>query len=296
MTNERYIIENEELCLTIDAFGAEAVSLIDKKSGSQMLWSGDPGVWSRHAPLLFPYTGRLRDNTMTAKGKTFTGAQHGFARDFVHKLAAQTKDSATLELRDDERTMELWPYHFLLRSEYRLEGRTVHHTVTVENEKEDMLQFGLGFHPGFAIPFDENHTAADYEFRFDKMESPICLGTLPQGLLNGRFEYLARNITSIPLTEDIFDNDSFCMTNLVSSTLGIYERDTGRNVTCGIEGFPYVLIWSSPTRPLRFVCIEPWMSLPAEENGSTQWEEQAAAARLAKGESYSVALSMTFDR
>ena len=94
-------------------------------------------------------------------------------------------------------------------------------------------------------------------------------------LLNGTdYHYLARNTRTVPLTDDLFDNDSHCMLNLRSKTLAIVEKDTGRAVRCNIEGYPYVLIWSKPEKPYRFVCIEPWHSLPGEENGPLTWEDR----------------------
>lgn len=293
---ELYTLENEALRLTVCAMGAEAVSLIDKATGAEMLWCGDPAVWGRHAPILFPYTGKLTGGKLIAKGAEYAGGQHGFARDVEHALVQQTADTLTLELRANESTRRYWPYDFVLRSVFRLEGRTVHHTLAVENPSEEKLMFGIGYHPAFVVPFDDKHTTADYEFRFDAVESPLCLSCLPNGLLNGTdYHYLARNTDTIPLADDLFDHDSHCMVNLKSKTLGIVEKDTGRNVTCNIEGYPYVLIWSKPG-PYHFVCIEPWHSLPGEENGSLQWEDRAAAAVLAKGERWQTTLSTTFDR
>ena len=60
----RYSIENDTLRLTVDTHGAEAVSVIHKPTGAELLWSGDPSVWGRHAPILFPYTGKLTGGKM----------------------------------------------------------------------------------------------------------------------------------------------------------------------------------------------------------------------------------------
>ena len=51
-------IQNEFLSLTVDTHGAEAVSL-KNAAGEELLWQADPAVWKRHAPILFPYTGKL---------------------------------------------------------------------------------------------------------------------------------------------------------------------------------------------------------------------------------------------
>jgi len=46
----------------------------------------------------------------------------------------------------------------------------------------------------------------------------------------------------------------------------------------------------------KFVCIEPWHSLPSPENGSIKWEEKPAAAILNPGEAWSCTLSTSFVR
>ena len=293
----QYTIENDSIRLTVDSKGAEAVSVVNKHSGAEMLWCGDPAVWGRHAPILFPYTGKLTGGKMIAKGLEYTGGQHGFARDVQHTLTRQTADTLEFELHADNQTLPLWPYAFVLRSTFVIDGVTVHHTLTVENPVEPQLRFGIGYHPAFAIPFDDKHTADDYEFRFEELESPLCVSARPNGLLNGTdYYYLARNTRRIPLTRELFANDSHCMVNLRSKSLAIVEKDTGRRVSCDIAGYPYVLIWSKTDWPARFVCIEPWHSLPGEENGPLEWEQRPCAASLRQGESWSTTLSTTFDR
>ena len=42
--------------------------------------------------------------------------------------------------------------------------------------------------------------------------------------------------------------------------------------------------------------IEPWHSLPGEENGPIEWEQRPCAASLAQGETWSTTLCTTFDR
>ena len=47
---------------------------------------------------------------------------------------------------------------------------------------------------------------------------------------------------------------------------------------------------------VKFVCIEPWHSLPSPENGSIDWNEKPAAAILTPGEAWSCTLSTSFVR
>lgn len=105
---------------------------------------------------------------------------------------------------------------------------------------------------------------------------------------DGQSYYLARNTETIPLTDDLFDSDSHCMVNLKTAHVSVVEKDTGRSVICNVEGYPYVLIWSAAKKPLHFICIEPWHSLPGEENGPWSGSSAPAAASLKKGESWSI--------
>ncbi len=289
-------ISNGLLTLTVDTHGAEAVS-VKNASGEEMLWQADAAVWGRHAPILFPWTGKLPGGTFCHNGKTYKGGQHGFARDLEHTLIKAEGDTIELALcSNDTIKAERFPFDFALTSTFRLEGKTLHHTLTVKNTGDVPLQFGIGYHPAFVIPFDANHTTTDYEFRFDRPESPVIIDARPNGLLSGKNYYQWKNKQSIQLTDDLFDNDSFCMAGLRTKTVGIYEKDTGRSIVCDVQGYPYTLIWSAPAKPVRFVCIEPWQSLPGAENDPQEWTERAAAATLAPGAQYATTLSTTFDR
>ena len=290
-----YSIENEYLKVTVTTWGAQVKSVIRKCDGVEHMWQADKEVWGYHAPILFPHCGRVVDGKFEAKGKIYESGQHGFARLMEHEFVDQTGDTIVLELCSGPETLEKFPYEFRLVSTFTLENDTLHHTLTVENLDECELPFGIGYHPAFALPFDEKHVAADYELRFSETESPICINCLPHGLMHGNLYLMPANIRSIPVNEHLFDNDSHCMVGLRSETLGIYEKGTGRGVVCNISEFPYTLLWSKPGMP-QFLCIEPWHSLPSPEGGSIKWEEKAAAAVLASGEAWSTTLSTSFVR
>ena len=67
----QHILENEALKLCIDDAGAELCSVLDKASGCERIWTADPSVWNRHAPILFPFVGKLTDgNIAWAVGNT----------------------------------------------------------------------------------------------------------------------------------------------------------------------------------------------------------------------------------
>lgn len=290
-----YTIENEYLRLTVTTAGAQVKSVVRKCDGVEHMWQADKSVWGYHAPVLFPHAGKVPDGKFTAKGQTFASPQHGFARIMEHTLVEASTDRIVLELADSPETLAYFPYRFSLLSVFTLEEDTVCHTLEVQNWDETPMPFGIGYHPAFRIPFDDRHTYRDYELRFSETESPLCVGCLPLGLVHGDCYRLGHNIRTIAIDENLFRNDSHCMVNLKSQTLGIYEKDTGRAVVCDIADFPYTLIWSKPGAP-RFLCIEPWHSLPSAEGDSDSWEEKPAAAILAPGENWATTLRTRFAR
>ena len=288
-----YILENEYLKVTVTEWGAQLKSVICKADGTERMWQADPAVWGYHAPILFPHAGKVCDNVILAKGGEFAAKQHGFAREMEHPFLDRTEDTLRFSISDNDFTRSRWPYCFRLISSFRLDGDKVHHTLTVENHDHQQLPFGIGYHPAFRLPLDAQHSYSDYVLRFSEMESPLCVSCLPHGLVTDRCYSLGSNLREIPVDEKLFANDSHCMLNLRSKTLGLYEKDTGRAVICDISQFPYTLLWSKAGVP-EFVCIEPWMSLPSPEGGSSHWDEKPAAYILEPGQSQSVTLTMQF--
>lgn len=118
----QYSIENDILRLTVDSHGAEPVSVVHKPTGAELLWQADPAVWKRHAPILFPYTGKLTGGKMLAKGVEYAGGQHGFARDVEHTMTHHADNLLEFELHANAETLPKWPYAFVLRSTFTLEG------------------------------------------------------------------------------------------------------------------------------------------------------------------------------
>lgn len=291
-----YSIENAYLKVTVTDWGAQVKSVVRKSDGVEHMWQADKAVWGYHAPILFPYCGKLKDGYATFGGQRYDSpAQHGFARTSTHQLVSQDAQTIVMELRESAETLAVYPFRFRLQSIFRLDGDTLHHTLQVINTDKQNISFGIGYHPAFTVPFDDKHTLEDYELRFSEEESPLCLATAPLGLVNGEIYSLGSNIRSIPITDGMFDNDSHCMVNLKSETLGIYEKDSGRAVVCGIGDYPYTLIWSKPGRP-QFICIEPWQSLPSYAFGGHAWEEKPAAATVAPGASWQTTLTTRFVR
>lgn len=292
----RYTVENEFLRVEVDSLGAELASVVDKATGAEMLWQGDAAVWPRRAPILFPYCGKLVNGGFSVDGKQYAGSQHGFARDLEHEFLGCDGTALRFRLVSDAGTLARFPFDFALESTYALEGRTLRHTLAVTNTGDRVLRFGIGYHPGFNLPFDDKHVTADYELRFDTPQTPVVLEA-EGGYLSGRTHPMMENSAVIPMDDRMFDSDSICMGHLSARTLCLVEKDTGRRISFDIEGYPYTLIWSAPGDPtLRFLCVEPWCSLQDRADASGDWAEKPCAAALEPGQKWDTTLAITFQR
>lgn len=297
----RYSIENEFLKVTVDSLGAELVSVLDRKTGAEMIWQKDPKVWGRQAPVLFPYCGKLKGGKYTLDGKSYECPQHGFVRDYEHECVSAENGAMHFVFRSTEETLARFPRDFVFESFFTLDGRRLRHSVRVTNSGSRELRFGFGYHPGFAFPFDDKHTTEDYELRFDTPQTPVVKENEASGpnagFVNGKTYPLVENSKVIPLSDRMFDNDSLCLSQMTAKTLSIAEKDSDRRVSLRIEGFPYVLLWSAVgTDTLRFLCIEPWHSVQDTVDATGDWNDKACAAQLQPGESWQTDLDITFDR
>lgn len=290
-------LENDLLRVTVTTWGGQLKSVVRKCDGVEHMWSADPDYWDYHAPILFPHCGPVKDGSFTAKGQRYKAAFHGFSQPMEHRVLARGRDFVRLEITDTPETYARWPYHFRLETTYTLTGDTVRHSVTIENRDETEMPFGFGFHPGFAVPFDDRHTADDYEIRFSRLESPLCIAMGRRGTQANTLYGLGRNIRSLPLDRTLFKGPSHCMVNLASTQVSLWEKDTGRRVTCDIAGFPYTLLWTEGrSEKPRFLCIEPWHSIPSPEEGSDDWADKPAAEILAPGGVWHTELTVHFAR
>ena len=125
-------LKNGELTAAIDAMGAQLTSFA--LGGKEYLWQADPAVWGKHAPILFPIVGSIRDGKAESAQGEVTLGRHGLARDYEHAVVAQSEGSVTFELADSEETRSAYPYAFKLNMTYELTGpASLTQTFRVEN-------------------------------------------------------------------------------------------------------------------------------------------------------------------
>ena len=112
-------IQNNILNFSVRRLGAELYSLRTLK-GVEYIWRADTEIWARHAPILFPVIGKLKDNKYRYGNKWYHMNQHGFARDENFEFKEKTQDSLKYCLQANDRTLKSYPFEFGLSVIYKL--------------------------------------------------------------------------------------------------------------------------------------------------------------------------------
>ena len=240
------------LSATVKADGAELCSLRDA-AGAEMLWQGAP-VWPRHAPVLFPIVGRLKDDTLRHDGKSYRLTQHGFARDRRFAWLNRSATACRLVLHEDTETRAMYPFAFRLEIAYALDDDVLEQRFTLTNPGRGVLPASLGAHPGFAWPLTEGVEKAAHVLEFAEPE-PAPVRRLTEGLLRDALEPTPIVGQTLALEPALFATDAVILPEPVSRSVR-YTAPGAPAVELAWEGFRQLGIWSREGG--NFLCIEPW--------------------------------------
>lgn len=281
-----FTIKNEYLTVTIKDFGAELQS-IKSADGTEYLWQADPAIWHDKAPNIFPYVARLTEGKYTLNGVTYEMKIHGIAKYMLFRVEAQEADAITLRLDSDEETKKQFPFDFIYRITYRLEGSSLLTTNSVENLGEERMYFGFGGHPGFNVPMESGLAFEDYYLEFSQSAHPWRVGFTEDCHLNGQDEaYPLENDRRIPLAHDLFDHDAIVLKH-AARKVRIASDKGSRSVTVSYPDFTYIGFWHMPGKEAPYVCVEPWSSLPSRSGIVEDFAQQADLISLDGGKNYS---------
>lgn len=277
-------LENESIRLTVDTLGAQMISLRHKDT--EHLWQGDPNYWSDRAPTLFPFIGRLWNNSYRYRGKTYNMGIHGFAAGAEFAPIEQESDYAVLEMTSTIATLVVYPFDFYLRITYRLVKNAVEVTYAVRNLGQDVMPFGIGGHPGFRVPIGEGEEFTDYYLEFPIPSQPDRVGFTPQVFLSGHDEaYPLKDGQRIPLRHDLFDDDAIILKNMCREVT-LRSEKSKHFVRVSYPQMNFLGIWHWPKTDAPYVCIEPWTSLPARQEEIEEFSCKSDLIHLLPGKTY----------
>lgn len=284
-----YSIENNEIKITVDTHGAELKHLIRKADGREYMWSGDGAYWNRVSPVLFPFVGKLRGTSYTHEDNVYDGIpQHGFARDSEFSMVEQNEDAIWFELTPDQEWKSHYPFEFLLRIGYCLEGNKVHVMWTVRNDSDGDMYFSIGAHPAFLC--DMNAEAEDVLLDY-KLDLHTDKGEIESGLLSeqGTLTATKRSFSledgKLSLSKEVFEKDALIIDGQGINTVGI-ENPMGETVLQLHFDVPQIGLWSPAGKNAPFVCIEPWFGRCDREDFAGELKDREYGNELQPGHSF----------
>lgn len=280
-----YQIKNQNLTVSIDTKGAQMLSLKGAK-GREYLWQGDPATWEDRAPHLFPYVGRLTQESYRYEGKTYAMGIHGFAMHSEFQVTEQEENRIVFEIRDTEKTRASYPFTFTFSVEYKLEKERLFVTYRVKNQGENTMYFGLGGHPGFRVPMEEGLDFSDYYIEFEPDCEPVRIGMSETCYVQGENKKLPlAEKNRLPLSHHMFDDDAIILENMGKGVTLASEKGKA-HIRAGFPKMDYLGLWHWPKVSVDYICIEPWSSLPSRQDVVEDLETQENLISLEAGKEY----------
>ncbi len=283
-----YRIENKLLRVCADTHGAQLMSILGA-DGTEYLWQGNPAYWKGRAPNIFPYVGRLTGGRFTYRGESFSLPVHGFAPTSEFALESRSGGSMVFRLESDERTREMYPFHFVYFISYSLDGCVLRIENRVENRGGETMYFGLGGHPGINVPLASGERFEDYFLELPPC-SPRRVELTDDCFVTGRDEPFETENGRIELRHELFDRDAIILRG-VSGPVTLRGGLCGHGVTLSAPDFPLLGFWQ-PKTDAPFICLEPWSSLPSRSGVVEELENQPDLTALPSGETYRAGWSL----
>lgn len=281
-------LQNNQLIVKINKWGAELQSVIDRKSDYEFIWQADEEYWGRYAPVLFPIIGRLKQNHYRYEGKEFEMTQHGFARDSLFEVVKNDANSAVFSLEYNKDTLKVYPFHFKLLIHYTLDGQQLTIDYEVINlSTTDVMYYSIGGHPAFNVSQCEERSG---QLEFNKVflelqperlykQIPISKAGLTQlgqitKILGGRKK----------LRHESFKNDALIYEMDEDSQIRLQDETKNIEIKIETQAMNYVGVWSPYPKEAGFICLEPWTGFADSEQSTGEYSEKEEVSFLDKDE------------
>lgn len=274
-----YTIFNEHLTVKINEKGAELWSIQDN-DGAEYLWHGNEKYWADRAPNLFPYIARLTEGKYTFQGNEYKMDIHGFAKDMIFEAEQISDSHIVFSIAHTEETYKQYPFKFFFSIIYKLEGCKLSTIYYVRNDDDKTMYFGVGGHPGFNVPFEDNTDFNDYYLKFDCVENAKHIIFTEDCFVTDELrEFALESGVHLPLTHDMFNNDAIVLTDIASSVT-LKSDKSSKEIRVTYPDMPYLGLWHWPKTEAPYICIEPWSSLPSRKDVIEDLEIQPSLISL----------------
>jgi galactose mutarotase-like enzyme len=192
-------------------------------------------------PILFPICGNLPDNSYEIQGEKYQLKQHGFARDLPWQVIKQDTNnhaSLTLTLTNNEETLKVYPFKFVLEFTYLLKGNSLKIIQKFTNNSPTKMPFSIGFHPYFSV---DDKNSLSFDIPSHQYQDQQTKEILP---FNGSFDF----------TKDEIDA-GFTYLNQQNTSYS----DRQKEITVQLNYDPIysnIVFWT--IKGQDYICLEPW--------------------------------------
>ena len=228
------VLENERFRVEINEFGAELTRFTSKKDGTEYIWKGDPAAWKRHAPILFPIVGRLKDKTYTVDGRPYVITQHGFGRDLAWQAQKISGTCAEFTLTPNEYTKKMYPWDFICTVRYTLDGNALKKEHIVKNTSDSVMYYEIGGHDAYTLCWEDGEKITDYYVKFEGTDALSRIATDENVMLTADRVSVPLIDGRLPISRELFANDAVMTEGLPFRTATIASTKNRRHLQDGV--------------------------------------------------------------
>ncbi len=279
-----YELKNDSLTAKINTLGAELVSLVKQGTGEFIYQPTD--LWIGQAKNQFPNVAVAKDDYALMKGEKYPINQHGFLK--LMELDAHPISETEMEfsLTSNAETKVWYPYDFVFKIHFQLEGDQLIQTYRVENHDADTMYFGVSCHTGY-------HTAADSYISFGDNANIIEMLRPNSYLMSGEETPFTLADVCMPVNAESLGQGARILRNFSEKRVRLVNPSLGTAVEFEFTDFPYLTLWSTEDAS-EFVCMMPWHALPDYQDTNHVFEEKKGNIALPAGEAFTVTQKFTF--
>jgi len=260
-------------------FGFNCYEFIARADNQEVsvLWSASEFARGRERasgsgiPLLFPFPGRLRGETLRWEGREFRlpsgdgrgNAIHGFVLNRPWRVKECDGTRVVGQFQASVDAVELlrqWPADFRITATYELQGNRLNSSFHVENPDNQPLPCGFGTHPYFRLPLG-GPEAAECIVKLPVTRHWELVDMLPTGqckdLADAAAYQRGRRFGDMTF-DDVFGGLVYQAGRCRSE---IHDPGSGRVVTLEFDQvFRECVVYTPPHR--EAICIEPYTYVP----------------------------------
>lgn len=278
-------MENPRFRVEADMMGGELVSILEKGTGREYLWKGDPAVWPHRAPVLFPVCGPLEKGGFEKEGRRCSMWPGGFAMRMRHKLVCQDDGLICFRLESTPETEEFYPYRFAVKTTYALKDNRISSRMKVLNYGKKTMYFRCGFLTALQCPFVPGSGPDDYTVRLEQPEALTLLEQDKDGLLTRGTRMWEPEKGVIPLKGGALDG-GLILKEPNTQYLQYTYAPTGEFVRLHLRGAPYAYLRTAPAEDRRLLCMGTLHGTPDYAGAPEEWEQRENLISLGAMEEY----------